>query len=195
MGIAEFNELRITPDSKYLIIDVDIPKEKYYKDVYLDSVVIDNQDTYINNGFSSKPIYSYTIPEREYDEDCPLKSVKHLRLVLDRHDLGSLDGIFFIYIRVKGTPSPDTPCGMDHITTMRAVCNIYPYYRQAMGYIKELGKTCSVPQNFIDYILKLQALKLSVKAGDYTGAIKYYNKFLKNLPKFHKKGGCGCGHH
>lgn len=191
MGIAQFNELRITPDSRHLIIDVSIPEEDYYDDVYLDSVLIDNQDTFVNNGVSSKPVYSYIIP----DNGGCMKGVKHLRIVLDRYDLGSTDGIFFIYVRVKGMPSPDTPCGMDNITTMRAVSNLYPYYSQAMGYIKELGDTCSVPQNFIDYILKMKALELSVKAGDYTGAIKYYNKFLKNLPRSPKKGGCGCGHH
>lgn len=195
--MIRFNELKISPDSRYLLIDISVLEETYYKGVFIDSIVIDNQDTYVNNGPSSNPVYSYTvIDDTTALSDKPV-GPKYLRLVLDARDLGgSLDNMFFIYVRAKGTPAADTPCGMDNITTMGTVVNIYPFYQQAMNYIGELADTCLVPQNFIDYILKLKALELAVKTGNYTEAINYYNRFFNNNKEnFTMKGGCGCGRH
>ena len=62
--MVHFNELTITPDGKYLIIDVSVLSETYYKDIYIDSVVIDNQNTYLSSGPSSEPVYSYSVPEK-----------------------------------------------------------------------------------------------------------------------------------
>lgn len=180
--MVHFNELRITSDFKHLIIDVSVLSDSYYDNVYIDSVAIDNQDTYVGNGASSTPVYSYSAPENH----------KHIRLTLDYTDLKSLDNLFFVYVRTKGAPAADTPCGMDNITTLGTVCNMYPFYRQAMSYISEMADNCSIPQSFTDYILKLKALELSVKTGNYTDAIKYYNKFFKGSP-YIKIGGCGCG--
>ena len=192
--MVHFNELKITSDGKYLIIDVSVSNEGYYENVYLDSIVIDNQDTYVGTGPSSNPVYEYTIP----DVVSPITDVasgrKNLRLVLDSLDLGSLKGLFFVYVKTKGTPSADTPCGMDNITTMATVTNMYPFYQQAMNYIGELASNCSVPQNFIDYILRMKGLELAVKTGNYPDAIKYYNKFFNGKEQtVIRKGGCSCG--
>ena len=52
--MIRFNELKI--EDNYIIIDVQIEEEKYFKDMYIDSIVIDTQDTFIANGPSSKAI-------------------------------------------------------------------------------------------------------------------------------------------
>lgn len=192
--MVHFNELRITPDGQHLIIDASILSETYYQDVYIDSVIIDNQDTYVGSGPSSKPVYSYSVPDIVSKFINKASGQKHIRLDLDPMDVGSLNGLFFVYIRTKGTPTAETPCGMDNITTMGTVTNMYPFYQQAMGYIGEVADNCSTPQNFVDYILKLKALELAVKTGNYPDAIKYYNRFFNGKDKVVvKKGGCGCG--
>ena len=56
--MVEFKELKITPDGKNLIINASIKDLEYYKDVYIDSVIIDTQDTYLPSGPSSNPIYT-----------------------------------------------------------------------------------------------------------------------------------------
>ena len=56
--MIRFNELKI--EDNYIIIDVQIEEEKYFKDMYIDSIVIDTQDTFIANGPSSKAIYTKT---------------------------------------------------------------------------------------------------------------------------------------
>ena len=211
-----FNELRITPDSKYLIVDVSVKDEPYYNDVFIDSVVIDTQDTYVFSGPSSNPAYTYS-NENEgitkvyttcdcnpvLDEDksyCFVTddySKKNIRLILSCKDLGfSLtDNIFFVYAIASGTPAADTPCGMDNSITMGTVVNLYPIYCKTIQYLKELNDDCNVPKGLIDMYLKIKVLELSVKTGNYTQAISYWNKYFKNLrdkpnPKISRN--CGC---
>lgn len=192
--MIHFNELKITPDNKHLIIDVSVSNESYYDNVYLDSIIVDNQDTYVGTGPSSNPIYEYIVQDTVSPVTGESNGVKHIRLDLDTIDIENLQGLFFVYVRVKGTPSPDTPCGMDNIITMGTVTNMYPFYQQAMNYIGELASNCSVPQNFIDYILRLKGLELAIKTGNYPDAIKYYNKFFNGKESVViRKGGCSCG--
>ena len=183
--MVKFNELRISNDGKSLTIDVQVLSDSYYDNVYLDSIIIDNQDTYVGTGPSSTPKYSYNIQD----------NLKRISIIVDYRDLGSLEGLFFVYVRVKGTPSPDTPCGKDNITTMGTVTNMYPFYQQAMSYIKELAGNCTIPRGFTDYILRLRALELAIRTGNYPSAIDYYNRFFKGSRSSSiKKGGCGCGY-
>lgn len=192
--MIHFNELRISPDSKHLIIDVSVLNDDYYDNVYIDSIIIDNQDTYVGSGPSSNPVYSYTVPDEISKLTKEHLGRKHVRLDLGTYELDDLDNLFFVYVKTKGTPAPDTPCGMDNITTLGTVSNMYPFYQQAMNYIGEIAADCSIPQNFIDYILKLKGLDIAVKTGNYTDAINYYNKFFKGKEESStKKGGCGCG--
>lgn len=179
--MVTFNELRITNGK--LIIDVSVPSdESYYDNVYLDSIVIDNQDTYVSDGPSSEAIYTYNIPEEE--------NRKHLKLELNFLPLRDM---LFVYVRTKGTYAPDTPCGLDNITTMGTVVDMYPFYQQAMNYVNQLAATCTSSQEFADYILKMKALELGVQTGNYPKAIEYFNKFFKGKTAPIPKGGCGCG--
>lgn len=181
--MIHFNELKLDAASKHLIIDVEVLDEPYFEDVYIDSISIDNQYTYVSNRPSSTPVYSYSVSDNQ----------KSLRLELSSFDL-YLDGLLFIYVKTKGNPTMDVPCGMDNTITMGTIINMYPFYQRAMDYIKELSKDCSVPQNFTDYILKLKALELSIKTGNYPIAIDYYKKFFSDCAEPHINiGGCNCG--
>ena len=72
--MLHFNELKITPDNKNLIIDVSVDTDKYFDNIEIDKVIIDNQDTYNISGPSSNPIYIKTIKD----------SVKNIRLILTK---------------------------------------------------------------------------------------------------------------
>ena len=188
--MVHFNELRIY--NQHLIIDVSVLEEAYYANVFLDSIVIDNQNTYVGNGPSSNPIYEYTIPDEESRLTHQTISRKHFRIELDANDINPMD-MLFVYVRTKGTPAPDTPCGLDRKTTLGTVVDMLPFYQQGMQYTRELGNTCNTPKGYTDFILKLKALEMSVKTGNYTKAIEYFNSFsLKAVPQ---SGGCGCGNH
>lgn len=174
--MIKWNELRVTQDGKKLIIDGSIEDLEYYKDVYIDRVLIDTQDTYVPNGPSSNTIFTYAVESNKE---------KSIRLELDNKALGSniSNTLFFIYIVVNGTPSIDTPCGMDNQITLGIAADLYPFYRNIINYMKEVGDSCNIPTNFINKILQFKALELSIKTGHYTEAIKYWNKFFKD-PKY-----------
>ena len=57
--MIRFNELKI--EDNYIIIDVQIEEEKYFKDMYIDSIVIDSEDTVIAKGAGRKAIYTKTV--------------------------------------------------------------------------------------------------------------------------------------
>lgn len=211
-----FNELRITPDNRYLIIDVSVDNSSYFDNIVIDSIVIDTQDTYIANGPSSKPVYTFKAEDR-YDltysipEDCNCNPVRvdedksycftyggeqsrHIRLTLNYKDLNvSLCGnMFFVYVIASGTPAPDTPCGFDKNKIMGTVVNLYPFYQQTMCFIKELENDCQIPKGFINMILRLKAIELCIRTGNYPQAIKYWNKFFLGQDCHVLTYNCGC---
>ena len=61
--MIQYNELQITSDGKYLIIDASIETSDYFKDMFIDSIIIDNQDTYVDGSPSDNPIYTYNLSE------------------------------------------------------------------------------------------------------------------------------------
>lgn len=201
--MLEFRELRITPDGNHLIIDVAVREHSYYENVFIDSIIIDTQDTYVQNGPSSKPIYQYKVEEDGVQnlyalpEECSCDPVlldedksycftygyeegSHVRLVLSAKDI-PLNNMLFVYAIAKGTPSPDTPCGMDNSIKMSTVVNLYPIYQESIRYIRELNCDCDIPRDFINMILRYKAIELCIKTGNYTQAIKYWKKFLLSI--------------
>ena len=72
------------------------------------------------------------------------------------------------------------------------VSNLYPLYQHAFSYIKELSDTCSIPKNFINYILQYKAFELAVKTGHYTEAIKYWKRFFMGIKDSVITPNCGC---
>ena len=179
--MVQFNELYITPNSKNLVIEAQVKNLSYYANVYIDKIIIDNQDTYKDNGPSNNPVYTYTAS----------KNSKSIRLELDYTDLTITNKMLFVYIVTTGNPTSNTPCGMDNQTTIGVVVNRYLIYKYLMNNIKEMNNKCSLPQHFIDGILKLKSFDLSIDTGHYIEAIKYFNMF-----KFNNKTGiinnCNC---
>ena len=90
--------------------------------------------------------------------------------------------LFFVYVKVKGTPSPDTPCGMDNSITGKALFNIQPIYKNIMNYVKELGNTCNVPYNLVDKSLQLKMLNICLQIGNNIEAADIWKKyFMDNI--------------
>lgn len=204
--MIHFKELKYSRDNKNLIIDAAIDNLDYYKDMIIDSIIIDNQDTYINNGPSSNPIYTYQVTDSyskiySLPEQCncnPVKteddsycfvldnnSKKHVRLEIPLNTLGidSNKDILFVYVIASGTPAIDTPCGFDNNKIMGTVINLQNIYRSALTSLREIecSDNCTIPKYFIDFILRYKALELCIRTGNYVQAIKYWKKFFSNI--------------
>lgn len=182
--MVQFNELKINQAGTKLTIDIQVKNDFYYDNVYLNKVSIDTQDTFISSGPSTKTVYSTFLAGNN----------KSFKLELGITDIlpSLLDNMFFVWVETKGTPSSDTPCGEDNTLTLGAVLAWYPLYQQALSYIKEVENTCTPPKEFIDFILRIKALQLAIKTGHATQAVKYYNKFFKNIKKGTVINKCGC---
>lgn len=210
--MIQFNELRITPDGKHLIIDASINNSNYYDNVVLDSIIIDTQDTYVPNGPSTNPIYEHKVDGYDYvysiPEDCNCSPVlvdedksycftygneegRHVRLILSTKDI-PLNNMLFVYAVAKGTPAPDTPCGFDNAVVMQTVVDLYPFYQNTLCFLKELNNSCEVPKGFTDMILRLKALELCIRTGNYPQAIKYWKKFFSNNNRVITTSNCRC---
>lgn len=183
-----FKELRVTPDGRTLIIDAAIDNKTFYKHVFIDSIIIDTQGTYVNSGPSARPIYTYTLPTS--------MEQKEFRLELDITELGVNVNttMFFVYVKTRGEVAPDVPCGTVKDLIMGTVVNLRPIYRKALQFMKEVGKNCEIPKGFIDLIIKVKALELSIRTGNYVQAIKYWNKFFLTSIYNNKELDCSCGY-
>lgn len=197
--MVQFNDLRFNPAGDGIIIDASVIDSAYFADVYIDSIIIDNQDTFIKNGPSKNPVFQYkcnnvnavaVIPENS--RVCSTEGsvmiggdIKGIRLCLDIEDFTCKDNslnsnLFFVYVTVKGTPSPNTPCGLDKSVTVGALYDKGMLYTIGMGYFKELEKCCHIPKNMIDHYLKIKGLELSLKTGHFTQASQYWKRFFMN---------------
>lgn len=180
--MIQLNEYRVTPDKKHLIIDVQIQDLAYYKDVYLDSIYIDTQNTFKHTAPSEKPLFTI-----DCKQDGNLTK-KHYRGFIDIDSVA--DNLFFMWVIADGEYSEDTPCGMKDFSTLGVTYDKYPIYQQGMKLLGEMNG-CNPPNNLIDYILTNKAFELSLQTGNYETAINYWNSFFSGKEKTVKHK-CGC---
>ena len=196
--MIRFNELKI--EDNYIIIDVQIEEEKYFKDMYIDSIVIDTQDTFIANGPSSKAIYTKNFNTRV---DVKKENIVYtqgkdkynrVRMYIDGKDL-NVDihkTMFFVYVIAGGTPAADTPCRWDENKALHTLVDTQVLYNNMIQYVKELSKDCSTPNNFINAILQFNAIDLALKTNQYPLAIDLWKRFYSNIESNIVLPNCGC---
>lgn len=174
--MIDYKKLLVLPCDKGLLIEVAIENLPYYEDLYIDKISIDTQNTFVSGKVSDTPIYEYTV----------VGNVKGVELTIDPCEFTEPQGagtLFFIYVTVKGTFAENTPCGMDKTISVKALIDTYPIYRLGLKYIKEAYEECSVPRDFIDFILRLKAFMMCLETEDYPLAINYWKKFFRSLKK------------
>lgn len=186
--MIQFNELRITQDGKNLIIDAQVQDMSYYTDVYIDSIIIDSQNTFVSSGASSSPLFKYTYDATTASTLGYVTSLtsggklKGIRMTIPYNSLGETSNLdkdlLFVYVTINGTPSSDTPCNMDLTYELGIVYNTYPFYLRGMNFIKELNSSCELPKQLIDYMLRQKVLETCIQVGDYTKAVEYWKKFF-----------------
>lgn len=220
--MIKFNELRITDDGKYLLIDAEVVDTE--PNISINDVLIDTQDTYKagtpsnNNVFSqdyNNTYLNYVCTKTEepdgiivYEDntkDIKLYStrgdnnINRVHYKLSVKDLYSkfIDGDFntcmlFIYVQIKGYPSESTPCTGDNEYILGTVVNLQPMYDIIMSDVREIENECRLPMNFINKMLAYNAIDLSIKTGNYPLAIKYWNKVFRNNTTNTETKSCNC---
>ena len=200
--MIQFNKLKVSQDGKNLIIDAQVENCSYYTNIHIDSIIIDTQHTFVTSGPSVTPAFKYTYTSTSastlgYDTILDQNGgLKEIRMTISHSELGettTLDqDLLFVYVIINGSPSPNTPCGMDNTYELGVIYNDYPHYLISMNYINELSSCCKIPQSFIDYFLEKKAFELAIKVGSYLTAINYWNKFFTVVPNTITYKTCQC---
>ena len=205
--MIHYNNLYITEDSKYLVIDVAIDEDSTYDDVYLDRIAIDTQDTYITNGPSNNAkIFrigeddiegpSINGIEEVKNSSKDIKKVKHTKLTLSAKDLGANlnKDMLFIYSTASGFIPEDKQDAIKYITNtiLNVVVNTYEVYKSIIPLIKEIGELCKDPISFIDRELQIKAVEYSIKNSNYLLAIKYWKKYFMDNTITSSSNKCNC---
>lgn len=184
-----------------LFIEAEVENLSYFDNVYIDSVIIDTDETFIESGPSDSPIFTYELDSELTDTtDCTVAEVssdnKKIKLYLTAKDLGIetfTDNIFFIYVIATGTPDACTPCGMDNATTLGIAIDMRVIYNSLMANIRELANECDTPRNFIDAYLRFRVIEAALKTGNYLTAISYWQRFFQgNITSITPVSKCGC---
>lgn len=202
--MIRFNELKI--EDNYIIIDVQIEEDEYFKDMYIDSIVIDTQDTFIANGPSNKAIYTKTFNSEEdtsyennpcttkIEENVFFSNNNRVRIYISAKEL-NVDihkTMFFVYAIAGGTPAADTPCRWDENKALHTLVDVQLLYNTMIQYVKELGRECSTPDNFINAILQFNAIDLALKTNQYPLAIELWKRFYNDIESNTVLPNCGC---
>lgn len=173
--MVKFNELAITNDGEFLVLDVSIANHTNYENVYIDSVVIDNQDTYSRFGPSAEPVFI-----KQFNVD---KNSKVFRIRLNKDGLRDTPlqtTLFFVYVTVKGSTKEEPVKYVTNTYVVQPVADLQPVYNETMNIISGDDNHCQDDSKLVDLILKINSLDIALKTGNYPLAIKYWNKFFKN---------------
>jgi hypothetical protein len=190
-----FDVLRISDDGKRMYINFHVNQADYFKDLTLDSITICTADK-VSETDPYQPTEDY-IYKKVYTKD-----EREDAIVLQPVDMNEnysksnfSSDLFFVYVKVKGTPDQCTPCRLDEEITLGVTFDTTLLYQQAMGYTKDLLKDCTVPIAFADFILQWNAFKASIETEHYVSAIKFwkllFDKKESSWPVNNTKP-CGC---
>ena len=168
--MIKYNALKI--ECNNLIIDVEFEYKPYYSSVTILGVRVDTPITY----GTDNPIFI------ENDNDVT-RYTKEIFIPEAKRELLIITPIIY-----EALP-PDTPCGADIVETA-AIYDKNVLLDKGIGYLKELGDTCEIPRDFVDYILKRYALDMAIATCNYRAAIKYWQ--MLTITKGMTLKGCGC---
>lgn len=169
--MIKYNKLEIDNDS--LIIDFEVEDKPYYSGISIEGVRVDTPETY---GTDTPYILENEDDVTHYTNELSISGFSKELLIITPQ----------VYVALP----PDTPCGAD-IIEKAVVYNKRALLQKGLVYLKELGESCAIPKGFIDFILRLKALDMSIQTCNYTEAIKYW-KMLHRAPIKTTTNNCGC---
>lgn len=189
--MLQWNELRITPDGKYLIIDVEVQSQSYYKNIFINTLSLQ----VYSKIDSSTTLYIWRDYEAIATEEEAYKEVgvqgmkyKRLRKAIDIEDLS--DCLFYITATNTDDFEEDTPNGLKQTVIHGVSYNKYLLYSQSIKALRAMDN-CIPNKDVINYILQFKMFELALETGDKDTAITYWNKCVRGkVPVLVKD--CGC---
>ena len=165
-----FKYNKVSIEDNKLIVDFEIEDKPYYSGIIIKGLRIDTSATY----GTKTPYYT-----------SPYSGILHFEI-----PLSNTKELYFIIPQAQITLPPDIPCGADEVNIAVAY-NKKTLMQKGWGYLKELSNSCGIPKGFIDFILRIKALDMSIETCNYTEAIKYW-EMLNKMPTRTSTNNCGC---
>ena len=168
--MIQFNDLKFLT-SKTLRINAEVIDLEYYNNVYIQSIIIDTEDTVQETGPSDNAPFVLNLTGQP-------------RSINTTIDVSSLvEGspkMLFVYIRCAGVPTTDTPCGLDNQDTMQIVIDYQQVYNIALKLAKCVTKcgcvdgACAIDTNFANFALQYFRMEEGIKNGNWSDAYDAY---------------------
>lgn len=194
--MVQFDELRFLSPTLLQISAkvIDLP---YFKNVFIDKIIIDTEDTFCSDSHPSPNApFEYVVGDGTY---------KIARYVFDLKDiLCRSPKMLYVWVKTTGIPSGDTPCGLDKEYTMKAVVELSRIYDEALRMIRCasgncgcVGKKCAVDAEYANFALQYFRLTTALDLGDWNTAYLAYCALLRKRPSKSiiqqpKTKRCGC---
>ena len=200
-----FDELRVTNDGEYLIIDARVREEFRNKGVKIIDVVVGNQNTYRNGESNGVHINLDLNMAENSGED-----IKRVYLKLSAFDLTDFqyddpkkevdlkEDLIYVYIETTpytGTDTCNMPCDMIQTLNIGVTLYMSYIYNTFLTYMNDLNRqTCEakVPQGLIDMLLKFTALTTAIDSKHFDKANEFFNKWFTGRNIFKSNSNCGC---
>ena len=190
-----FDQLRISDDGKKMYINLHVNKAEYFDDIYLDSITIMTADKVSEtnpNMPTSDYIYNKVFEGNQKETDLVLLPSDFNEL-FTKSDFTS--DLFFVFVKIKGTPSECTPCRLDEEITLGVTFDDNMLYQKVIQFTKDLADSCTISKGFIDMILLWNGFKAAVNTEHYLPAIDFWKKMFyghQGINGLSSSKPCGC---
>ena len=190
-----FEQLRISDDGKRMYVNMHVNKAGFFDSIFLDSITVVAADKVSE---TSPDVPSNDFIYRKLFGD----SEKQADLVLTPADFNEhfkkgnfSSDLFFVYVKVKGTPDACVPCRLDEQVTLGVTFDENMFHQTVMQYTRELTQTCKITKGFLDLILLWNGFKSSIETEHYIQAIDFWKKMFGNrngIRTLSTTKPCGC---
>lgn len=200
-----FDQLRVSDDGRRLYINAHVNKAEYFENIFIDTLTIMTSDKVLETN-PHEPTEDY-IYKQEFEG-----TQKEINLVLEANDFiktweedaqamrfnvaDMSRTMFFVYVKVKGTPDACTPCTLDEEITVGVTFDEHLLYQRVMGFTKSLADNCQIPKDFIDLILLWNAFKAAIETEHWIPAIRFWKMLFdrgrEGVPANIALKTCGC---
>ena len=214
-----FNDLRITEDRKYLIVDCQIEDADGFDGLYIDKIDLMYYTKVKDFSMIGINVDDYAYRMYEKDEDDETEKHRNIRVQVSMYDIKSgpnkqpnfgtntfENGLFYVAVTCAGTPTNPLilegyGCGADRLTDIGVVLDWYSVYENGMAFASKLafscGNTCDDPSGYEQFILHWYGLQLAIATCDWIQVSRLWPKFLRMFARETGNasvsgGGCGC---
>lgn len=190
--MIQFNILKFLTKETFQIA-VQVMDLNCLANVYIDKIIIDTDLNVKESGPSDSPVFEMTVQGDQ----------KAVSFSLNAKDLMNGDTtprMFFVYVKTKGTPGPETPCGLDKEYSVKAVADLSVVYNKAIALMK-CGKGCGctddeclVSTKLANLSMEYYKLTTCIELGMNTEALESFNRLMGRTVTGTKvyTQNCGC---